>query len=461
MEKTEYIKKLVRKKIAILGLGKNNFGLLGWLLKNGAQDITIFDQNESIKVAVQKSDFARYGARLKYQTGKAYLKGIEDFEILFRTPGIPFLSSAVQKARYGGVQISSQTKLFLDLCPAKIIGITGTKGKGTTATLLFQMLSQKYASQKANVYLAGNIGVDPFDFISQLKEDDLVIYELSSFMLQDLTKSPPVAVVLDITEDHLDHHKDQCEYLKSKQNIVCFQEQGGTAIINFDSLNSFALAGISPANVHWFSTREETQDGAYFKNGNYYFSFSHQDLIISEHDILLKGDHNRENILAAMLTAKLLGVSKKHICEVLEKFKPLEHRLQPVCEKNGIIAINDSYSTTPLSVKGALSAYPQSILLMGGKSKNTDFIAIAKIIRQKVRHLILFGEASSEIKAILPKTFNKFTKVKNLSDAVREAVKLAQNGDTILLSPGCASFDEFKNATERGKKFVQLINELL
>ena len=278
---------------------------------------------------------------------------------------------------------------------------------------------------------------------------------------QDLTKSPQVAVVLDITEDHLDHHKDKYEYFKSKQNIVLFQEQEDTAIINSDSLNSFALAGISPANVHWFSTREETQDGAYFKNGNYYFSFSHKDLIISEQDILLKGDHNRENILASLLTAKLLGVSKKHICATIKKFKSLEHRLQPVCEKNGVVAINDSYSTTPFSVKGALSAYPQSILLMGGKSKSTDFIAIAKIVATQTKQLILFGEASSEIETILPKTFHKFVKVKNLSDAVREAVKLAKNGDTILLSPGCASFDEFKNATERGKKFTQLVSQLL
>ena len=461
MKNQEYIKKLIHKKIAILGLGKNNFGLCGWLLKNGAKDITIFDQNENIKDAVKKSNFARYSARLKYQTGKDYLGGIEDVDILFRTPGIPYLSPVVQKARHAGVQISSQTKLFFDLCPAKIIGITGTNGKGTTATLLFQMLSQKYSNQVANVYLAGNIGVDPFDFVSELKEDDLVIYELSSFMLQDLTQSPPVAVILDITEDHLDHHKDRNEYIKSKQNIVLHQSQGDTAIINTDSLASFAFAGITPANVHWFSTREEVQDGAYIENGNFYFSFSHQDLIISGSDILLKGDHNRENILASALTARLLGVSKRHIEQTLRKFKPLENRLQPVCEKNGIVAINDSYSTTPPSVKGALSAYPGSILLMGGKSKRTDFSAIARIIPRQVKYLILFGETAKEIKALLPKGYKKFAIAKNLEMAIHEAVAIAKKGDTILLSPGCASFDEFKNATERGKKFTQWVNRLL
>jgi UDP-N-acetylmuramoylalanine--D-glutamate ligase len=449
--------RLLKSKIAILGLGKNNMGLFRWLLKHKVKRITVCDKDPHLRERVAKSSIAKLTARVKFQLGKDYLRNLDKFDLIIRTPGIPYLNSKIQAARYHGVQISSQTRLFFEFCPAKIIGITGTKGKGTTANLLFRILTKKFIGTEANAYLAGNIGTDPFDFLDDLKPEDEVIYELSSFQLQDMDKSPHLAIVLNITDDHLDYHKDSREYLKAKYKIVEHQRREDAAIINADYLTSFAFAGISVGEIWWFSTRKSVDKGAFVRNQKILLRTGNQTFDLMElKDLQLKGQHNLENILSAALAGYLLGAQVKEIRRVIKSFSALEHRLEPVLEKDGVVVINDSYSTNPEASVAALKAYPQSILVAGGRSKKLDFKPLGRAIARQAKKAILFGEAAEEIGETVVKGYGGLIRCQDLGEAVKKAFALAKRGDVILFSPGCASFDQFKDATERGEEFKKL-----
>jgi len=481
------------KKIAILGLGIENQELIKWLILHKANNITICDKNINLKksFSISKKQFPInfQFSDIKFQIGQKYLEKLEKFDVIYRTPGIPVNLPQIKKAKKLGVKISSQMKLFFENCPAKIIGITGTKGKGTTTSLIYEILmknfqlpitnfqiNSKYKKLKSqtNVYIAGNIGNPPIEFLDKLTKNDWVVLELSSFQLQDLDISPHIAVVLNITSDHLDYHKDNDEYIKAKTNIVRYQKKNDYAIINQDYLTSFRFAAISQSQDYYFSKNKSVdlgtfikwtkkKDGAYW--GEIILRTNQKDISITKtYNLKLRGEHNLENICAAVTASYLAGVNIKSIKNILENFKGLTHRIELFYEKSGIRFYDDSASTNPDTTIAAIKSFTEPIILIaGGSSKGADYINLGKeIVKSTVKAVILMGDTGPAISraiinsksSLIDNTkFKLINNVKTLKDAVNIVNQNIKLGDIVLLSPASASFDNFKNYKDRGEQF--------
>jgi UDP-N-acetylmuramoylalanine--D-glutamate ligase len=447
------------KKIAILGLGEENIALVKYLVSIGVGNLTICDGKSA-------SDLDHYTDQIKdlklsYKFGPDYLQDLNKFDLIFRTPGLPFLTVEIQDAMKQKIEISSQTKLFFELCPCPIIGVTGTKGKGTTSTLIYEIL--KNAGNK--VYFGGNIGNAPIEFLNQLTSDSIVVLELSSFQLQDLQKSPHIGVVLNIASDHLDKHIDRDEYVQAKTSIVSRQKKNDFAVINADYLTSIEFASMTLGQVYWFSRRKSVDSGVWVKNK--------QEIILTEDendqkiidvlDIQLRGEHNWENIGAASMAAYLAGAELETIRETIKNFKGLEHRLEFVSEINGVKYYNDSFSTTPETSMAAIQSFDEPIiLLVGGSEKNADYKELGHAIDQSsVKTVILMGETGQRIKSeIANSSIEVMQDCQNLDEVMRVVKEKAVSGDVVLLSPASASFGWFVNYKERGKLFKKYVLDL-
>ncbi|MBI4050260.1 MAG: UDP-N-acetylmuramoyl-L-alanine--D-glutamate ligase [Candidatus Doudnabacteria bacterium] len=433
------LEELKNKRVAIAGMGVNNRHLAEYFRAHG------------VKFAiVEWQDLAELGSKLS------------GFEIIFRTPGLPYLSAAIQNAKNNGAEISSQTKLFFDLCPAKIIGITGTKGKGTTATLIHRILDVALRqAQGSKVYLAGNIGRDPFAFLDELQAGDFVVLELSSFQLQDLHNSPHIAVVLKTTSEHLDHHKIVEEYRAAKENIVAHQNAEDFAVLNYDSEITRALADKTAAKIYWNSVQQEVKPGAFIKGDKVYLD----DLeIMNAEEVGLLGRFNLENITAAIAAAAAAGINDlAAIKKAVREFKGLEHRLEFVADIKGVKYYNDSFATTPESTIAALTAFAAPIILIaGGSEKNSDYTDLARAIAgSHVRLIIPIGVTGPKIAETARKTGYQGRisekEFKNMEEIVSEADAVAESGDVVLLSPASASFGLFHDYKHRGELFRKYV----
>jgi len=448
------------QKVGVLGLGDENVALVKFLVARGAK-VVICDQKE-------KGELGEYYQKIEnlpvqFRLGPHYLDHLGDFQMVFRTPGIPYLHPKIQQARSAGVEISSQTKLFFQNCPSPITGITGTKGKGTTASLIDEILTRKSeirGSKSENkygkVYLGGNIGNPPIEFLNKLSKDDIVVLELSSFQLQDLEKSPHLAVVLDIKVDHLDYHQDEKEYIEAKRNILKHQKKDDFAIINADYLTSIEFASSTMGKVWWFSRRKSVDLGTFVQADELVLRTEDNEYpIIKTAHIQLRGLHNLENIAAAITAAYLCGAEIESIKKAVKEFKGLEHRLEGVREIGGVKFYNDSFSTTPETTMAAIKSFNEPIiLLIGGSEKNADYQQLAKTIAHKnIKLIIPIGETA---KRIIP----GIGEIKSMAKAVKIAFDEAKSGDIVLLSPASASFDRFHNYKERGNIFKQEVNKL-
>ncbi len=429
-------------KIAILGFAREGRSVLEFLKKDkefkGAE-IFIVDKKSTIKLP------RGYRAQL----GKNYLKHLEEFDVIFRSPGIPYLLPEIQKAKKQGVEISSATNLFFERCPGMIIGITGTKGKGTTSTLLFKILK---ASGK-KVFLAGNIGKPALDILPKIDKKSIVIFELSSFQLQDLKKSPHIAAVLDIFPDHLDAHKNLEEYYDAKANIGRYQKSGDKIFFFKNSALSNKVAGQGKG-------KKIAVDEKSFK-------------LFPPNDLFVKGSHNFKNAVVAATIAKNLGVPEKIILKSVFKFKGTEHRIELARKiiKNGktIYFYNDSASTNPQTAAAAIKAFPNEnkILIAGGQDKNLDYKPLAEALKNsKTNLVILFGENKNKIRKAINRSGVPVKVVKTMKEAVMTAYRQATNYQlltancNILLSPAATSFDMFENYADRGKKFKKIVKQL-
>lgn len=430
----------LNKKIAILGLGAEGQDLLTWLKKNSRNcQITVFDQDQN--------------------KGKEYKnKDLSQFDFIFRSPGFYRLSPMLISAEKNGPIITSVTKLFFQLCPCPIIGVTGTKGKGTTATLITQILK----NSGKTVYLAGNIGKPMLSLLPKLKKADYVCLELSSFQLQDLKQSPHLAVVLNITSEHLDFHQSVDEYRQAKLNLINFQSPADKAILNFDY--SFTHNLKTKAKVYYFS-RRQTVNGAYVLNRKIYLNLNSKPIFIgSTSKLQLRGEHNWENITASITAASLAGASISSIKKTVFKFKGLEHRLELVRELKQVKYYNDSFSTTPETAIAAIKAFSEPIILiLGGSYKGSDYTALGKTIGNchNLKAIILIGKMGPIIRQSILKTNAKIIKGdKTFPQIINQAFKLTSPGDVVLLSPACASFDMFENYKERGNQFKAYVKKL-
>lgn len=455
---------LKNKKIAVLGFGVEGMSTVRFLHKKGI-NAWILDKREKDEVDDKNySEAEQLGA--KFVFGKKYLQDIERFDVIVRSPGVKYLTPELQAAKKRGVILTSHIKLFFDLCPARIIGVTGTKGKGTTASLIYEMLKKSGFA----VFLGGNIGTPPLDFLDQLSAKSVVVLELSSFQLEDLDKSPHIAVILMIVPEHLDYHNDEREYLDAKRNILRFQTKEDFAIINRDYISSNESDIYTEGQV-FFVTRERstTEQGAFIKEKAIWITMKGAEWkIIDTGNIALVGAHNWENAAAAAMAATLAGATKSDIVEVLRTFKGLEHRLEFVREVGGVRYYNDSFSTTPETAIAAIESFKDpEILILGGSSKNSDFSGLSEVISkaENIKAIIGIGTEWPKIKAeILKQVQNdKMLMVEgavSMHRIVQAASKIAHPGDVVLLSPACASFDIFRNYKERGEQFKKEVSML-
>lgn len=456
---------LKQKKIAILGYGINNKQLVLFLIGQGIP-VTIREKKPELHTDL--------GSLVTWDICGDILKKLEAFDMVFRSPAIPFLSPQLQKAQRNGVEVYSQTKLFFDLCPAKIIGITGTKGKGTTASLTYDILKQGYTEGK--VYLAGNIGVDPFSFFSELTESDLVILELSSFQLQDLHKSPHIAVLLTVGTDHQDHHRSIEEYHNAKRNIFAYQEDGDSAILNifnsemlrFSKLSqgmTYLYNRFSPRQQSAWVDREEGKETIFVQVGADIHS-------LDSTDRKLRGDHNLDNILPAVIIGSLYAIDPEILERAIREFKGLEHRLHFVGEFTGVSFYDDSIATTVEASLAAMKSFPgkRIHLIAGGNDKGDDYTPLANYVLEHCATVSLLpGTATKKLSTHLKRQKRSHPSSQLLIlDAATDPYMPTilsgihpnlQSGDIVLLSPAGSSFGAFKNAKERGNLFVKAVHD--
>ena len=449
------------KKAAILGFGVEGQSAARFLLEKGAQ-VSVFDARE--EADLEQETIVRPRKRGVSFQFNSYPETFSSFDFIIRSPGIRLSSSVIEKVRREKVPLTSLIKLFFDFCPARIIGVTGTKGKGTTSSLIYEMLKK----QGLDVYLGGNIGIPPLDFLDKLTESSWVVLELSSFQLQDLNKSPNIAVVLMITSEHLDYHKDAQEYVDAKRNILRFQTRTDFAVLNHDYPASSESDIHTDAKVYFVSHERDAERGCYIKDGFVIIKPDGEELkVIPTTDILLPGKHNWENATAASMAAFLAGVEVPNIAAVLKEFKGLEHRLELVKVVNGVRYYDDSLSTTPETAIAAIEAFEApEILILGGSSKNSDFGELGRVIRdsKNIKAIIGIGEEWQQIKSNIKNQISKIKTIEdcfNMQEIVQKAGEITEPGDVVLLSPACASFDMFKNYKERGEQFKKEVEGLI
>jgi UDP-N-acetylmuramoylalanine--D-glutamate ligase len=447
------------KKVAVIGLGLEGKDAVNFLLLSGAE-VTVFDYKTSDKL-----DYSGISKeKVKFVTGENYLDaGFSGFDIIVRSPGVYRYSKELIEAEKNGITVTSPIKLFFDLCPATIIGITGTKGKGTTSTLISEIL--KTAGK--TVYLAGNIGNAILSKINSLKSEDWVVLELSSFQLIDLHKSPHIAVVLNITQDHLDWHKNIEEYIAAKRNIVLHQTPDNFAVINADYQVPYSFSNLTPAHKYYFSKNKKVA-GVYVENGVIKLHINDSDLNIGRtNKLLLRGEHNWENINAAIGAAYLAGADISSIKKTVFAFKGLEHRLELVRDHENIKYYNDSFSTNPQTTIAAIKSFSEPLtLILGGSSKGLDYHEMAQEIMKNdnVKSIILIGD----IAQLIATAFKDIKYKRNIinmgkptmTDIIKQAREITPENGVVLLSPATASFDMFENYKARGNQFKNAVNAL-
>jgi len=378
-------------------------------------------------------------------------------ELIVLSPGVDIHSSFLDTARQQGIPIWSEVELASRFTTTPIIAITGTNGKSTCTTLIGKILQK--AGKK--VLVGGNIGI-PFISLVDQEETDFLVLEISSFQLEAIEKfRPKISVVLNITPDHLDRHKTLATYIALKARIHENQTDNDFCLLNLDDANTKNLGQNSPAKKFFFSTKAKVEQGAFLRG-------EHLMLLKdgTEKEICAMNDLNQvmrwqlENVLAASLACSLMGIPAELIAESLRQFTGMEHRMEWVRTFHGIDFVNDSKGTNVGAVQKSLESLSRPIVLIaGGKDKDSDFLPLKQTLKQKVKHLILIGETRSKFRQILNGSFS-YEDADSMEEAVRQAVGKAASGDVVLLSPGCASFDMFKDYADRGNQFKTIVQKL-
>lgn len=459
------LKKLAGKKIAILGLGIENQALLRYFLRRkiGAE-ITICDKRIPGELGDKFIGLVKK-KNIKWQLGESFNQELYKFDMLFRAPGWPISCPGIREAfRKGRTTLSSPMKLFFEFCPTKnIIGVTGTKGKGTTSSLVQAMLK----AGKKRVWLGGNIGVAPFAFLEKIKKSDWVVLELSSFQLEDMEASPHIAIFTNFYSEHLapadpnnpNFHKNLKAYREAKLNIARWQERKDYLVINKNIGSRIMNYGLK-GKISTFSFNNKKSDCYFVENKK----ISIHNSVFSIHTSLL-GEHNKENIAAAAEAARIAGVMPAEIARAVTAFKGLEYRLQEIGYHQGVRYFNDSFATTPESAITALKSFKEPIVLLaGGADKGADFGKLAREIKKRVKAVVLLrGAATPRIRqSLVGAGFGKerIRQANSIIEAVAIARRQAKPGEAVLLSTGCASFGMFKNYKERGRLFNEAVADL-
>jgi UDP-N-acetylmuramoylalanine--D-glutamate ligase len=476
---------LAGKRVVILGLARQGVALARFLARTGAK-VTASDLRDKAALADAMAELSDLSIR--YVLGEHPHSLLDKADLLCLSGGVPIDVPIVVEARRRGVPLSNDAQIFLERCPAPVIGITGSAGKTTTTALVGEMCRAGgrlasdgcaastgcAASEGMRTWVGGNIGNPLITDLDEIRPDDRVVMELSSFQLELMTISPHIAAVTNITPNHLDRHETMKAYIAAKRNIVAHQGADDFAVLGYDDADTRALALDTAAQLYWFSGGAEVDQGAFRTNGSLTLRMGGRDRTICDaSEVKLLGRHNLLNVLAASAIAGLAGVGLEAMRKVATTFTGVEHRLELVRELDGVRWYDDSIATAPERSLAALRSFDNPIVLLaGGRDKQLPWGEFAGEATRRVRHLVTFGEAGPMIARVVGKAqrnggageqgsrLEGITQVGTMEEAVEAAAALVQSGDVVLLSPGGTSFDAFQDFAERGDRFKVLVRDL-
>ncbi len=456
---SDYIDYLRGKRIGVIGFGVSNQPLVRVLLRSGC-DVTVCDRRERAQLGAAGDEAAAQGA--KFALGADYLEHL-DFDVIFRTPGVLPIVPQLRKAAQNGAMITSEMEAFCNLCPCRILAITGSDGKTTTSTITAELLR----AQGYTVHLGGNIGTPLFDRIADIRPDDFAVLELSSFQLHSMHCAPDVAIITNISPNHLDVHPDLEDYVSAKCSIYRGQRSDGVLVLNARDAHTPRFAAEAPGIVRYFSSVGPVENGVYCSDGVIYRAHDGRtERLIDVSDIRIPGAHNVENYMAAFAATD--GLVGQAACErVARSFAGVAHRMERIRELNGITFINDSIASSPTRTIAGLHALPKPpVIILGGHDKHIPFDELGDEVCLHAKAAVVVGETAQRIAAAIrgsefydPQTL-PLIEAPDFRAAVEAAYRLAQPGDTVTLSPACSSFDFFKNFAERGDTFRAIVEDL-
>ena len=444
-------------KVLIIGAARSGLAAAAFLAQKG-EEVIVTDTNLK---AQKESEEALKNYEIRYIWGKQ--PDIDELavDMIVVSPGVPLSIAPIRRAKELGIKVIGEVELAYLNAKAPIVAITGTNGKTTTTTLVGEIF--KAAGWECGV--GGNIGVSLLEESEKISDAGVLVAEISSFQLESTEKfKPKAAAILNLTPDHLDRHGDMQGYLAAKAKIFAMQDENDFLVLNYEDEYLRPLAEKCQSQVLFFSAKHILKNGVYVEDKMIKIAFKGGKIsqVCPPEEIRIKGAHNLENALAAVALCFALGVDEQVISQVLRDFKGVEHRLEPVRELDGVLYINDSKGTNPDSTSKALVAYDRPLILIaGGKNKGLSFLPLAKLIKERVKGVVLVGMAKNDIKAALDEVgFSNYVLVDKFEETVEAAKKMADEGDIVLLSPACTSWDMFKSFEERGELFKKLVNAL-
>ncbi len=442
------------KRALVVGLGKSGVASALFMKAHGAR-VTVSDTKSGDELRNEIPVLLDHG--ITVETGGHGDRTFHGQDLIVVSPGVPVDAPPLIQARSLGETVIGEIELAAQFLPGPIVAITGSNGKTTTTTLTGEIMT----AAGLPTLVGGNIGTPAISLAERAKPETVIVLEISSFQLETIqTFRPKIAVVLNVTPDHLDRHRTFEIYTDAKARIFENQQGNDFAVLNADDPTCVALGARTRAQVFWFSRQKEVRQGAWVRDGNVVFRDSQgQREILQVSEIPLKGAHNLENVLAAVCTCVLMGCSPEKVRQAVRDFKAVEHRLEFVATIAGVDYYNDSKATNVDATIKALESFPANIhLVLGGKDKGSDYTVLNDLIRQRVKRIYTIGTAAAKIESQVKGA--EIVHAETLENAIRKAHATAQPGDVVLLAPACASFDQFKNYEHRGKVFKEIVTAL-
>ena len=466
-------------RVLILGAARQGLALARWLSLHGAR-VTVSDMRGADELRLARESLVEY--QIDWALGGHPLDLLDSTDVLCLSGGVPLTLPIVVEAVGRGIPLSNDSQIFMEVAPCKTVGITGSAGKTTTTTLVGNMAKRalnKVEGDKTkdeyssglypSAFVGGNIGDPLLNYADEMQPDDIAVLELSSFQLEQMTLSPDIAAILNVTPNHLDRHGTMKAYAAAKSRILEFQSKDDVAVLGRDDNGAWNLRGEVKGKLVTFSLHDldEGLDGAYLQNGSLNLRDGKLNVTLMPREkIHLRGDYNVANVLAAFVIGYAAGFPLEAMREAVEDFRGVPHRLELVREWNGVRWYNNSIASAPERTIAVIRSFEEPIvLLLGGRDKNLPWEELMRLAQERVTYAVLFGEAAEKIEktvASLPVGEKRcvFFRVTGLREAVRKAAEVAKPGDVVLLSPGGTSFDEFKDFEERGERFRAWVQEL-
>ena len=442
------------KRALVVGLGKSGVASALFLKSRGAR-VTVSDSKPEAELRNEILLLLDHG--ITVETGGHGDRTFRGQDLIVVSPGVPFDSPQLEQARALGEPVIGEVELAAQFLPGPIVAITGANGKTTTTTLAGEIIE----AGKFSTLVGGNIGTPAISFADQARPDTWTVLEVSSFQLETIVSfRPRIAVILNITPDHLDRHKTFANYVNAKARIFENQRPDDFAVLNADDPTTAGLAGRTHAQLFWFSRKREVEKGSFIRSGHILFRDGKSEReIMPLSEIPLKGAHNLENVLAGVSIGVLVGCQPEQIREAVRNFKAVEHRLEFVAKVAGVDYYNDSKATNVDATIKALESFPANIhLILGGKDKGSDYSVLNELLRERVKRVYTIGAAAAKIQSQIAGT--EIVPSQTLENAVRSASESATTGDIVLLAPACASFDQFENYEHRGRVFKEIVHSL-